>query len=101
MKRNTCQLNQRMPTVPFQRSLHRNLKIFQFLKNAIAPLARFFDFTRFQRKPQALGRCICLMDREMTPPDAAIVPQVMVLVGFIHAKRQLGKLGCCDSVHTN
>lgn len=59
-------------------------------ENPVTALARLIDIARFQRKAQALGGSIRLVNREVTPPDTAVVPEVMIGVLLVNSKRELG-----------
>jgi hypothetical protein len=59
-------------------------------ENTIAALASLVNITRFQRKSQALGGGVRLVNREVAPPDTPIVPKVMIGVFLVNSKRELG-----------
>jgi hypothetical protein len=59
-------------------------------EDPVAALTSLIHVARFQGEAQALGGRIRLVDGEMTPPNAAIVPKVMVRILLIHSQRELG-----------
>lgn len=58
-------------------------------KNAVTQGACFVDVTRAQRKTQTLSSGIRTMHRHMAPPHTSVIPEVMILVVIIDAKRNL------------
>ncbi|QJE97977.1 hypothetical protein [Luteolibacter luteus] len=68
-----------------------NLVVFRDLaENPVAAFASLIHITRFQRKSEAFRSGIRLVDREVTPPDTPIVPEVMIGILLINSKRELG-----------
>ena len=61
-------------------------------KDAVAQGASFADIARTKRKAQTLCRGIRLVHRDMAPPHASVVPEVMVLVVIVDTKSNLGLL---------
>ena len=59
-------------------------------ENPVPSLARLIDITRFQGKSQPLGGSIGLMNREVAPPNAPIIPKVMIGILLVNSKRELG-----------
>ena len=57
------------------------------LENAVAEAASFFDVAGAEGEAQAFCRSIRTVDCYMTPPNTAVVPQVVVQVVIIDTKR--------------
>lgn len=59
-------------------------------ENPVAALAGLLDIPGLQRETQALGRRVRLMDGKVAPPNAPIVPKVMIRVLLVDAESELG-----------
>jgi hypothetical protein len=67
-------------------------RLAKLLENAVTSKTRFFQLASLQGKAHSFRCSIRLMNRKVTPPNSAIAPQMMVLICFIHAQGQFGKL---------
>ncbi|MGE9269923.1 MAG: hypothetical protein ACQKBU_03895 [Verrucomicrobiales bacterium] len=56
------------------------------LKNFISAQPRFLDITGFQREAKTLSRGIRFMNREVAPPNASIVPEMMVWILLVDSE---------------
>ena len=59
-------------------------------ENAVAALTGLIDIAGLEGKAETLGSRIRLVNGQVTPPDASIVPKVMIGVFLIHAQGELG-----------
>jgi len=59
-------------------------------EDAVAALTRLVDVAGLQREAQALGGCVRLVNRQVAPPHAAIIPKVVIGVLLVNSKRELG-----------
>lgn len=62
------------------------------LEDAVAETTGALNIAGLERETQALSRSIRLVHRYVAPPDAAVVPQVVVKVVVIDTKRDLSLL---------
>lgn len=60
------------------------------VENTVAALPSLFNVSRFEGKTEALRCGVRLMNGQVTPPDAAIVPKVVIRVFVVHSQRELG-----------
>jgi hypothetical protein len=56
------------------------------MEDPITADAGFFQVARLERKAHALGSAVGLMDGQMTPPHAPIIPQMVIFIRFIHTE---------------
>lgn len=60
------------------------------VENAVATFPSLFDIAGLEGKTEAFRSGIRFMYGQMTPPDAAIVPKVVIGVFVVHSERELG-----------
>lgn len=69
----------------------RNLVVLgDLLENSISAFAGLFHIASLQRKSETLGGRVRLVNGEVTPPHAAVIPEVMIGVVVVDAERELG-----------
>ena len=59
-------------------------------EDAIAALTGLIDIAGLEREAETLGGRVRLVNGQVTPPDAAIVPKMMIGVLLIHSQGELG-----------
>lgn len=59
-------------------------------ENLVATGAGFFDVTGLERKSQAFRRGVRLVNGDVAPPNAPVIPQVVIGVVIINSKSDFG-----------